>query len=123
MNGETVTTWTAKGWYKINQIIINSEYDYNDGFVPWLQDNPHIWRAFANKAIEAVQSGRGYFGAQSIVEFIRWDTALYEDGISYKVNNNHSADLARLFMDCKPSMRGYFRIRSSTLRSDGDSDE
>lgn len=111
--------WTNKGWVKINTIIDGSDYDYSDEFRLWLSKNCSIWQGFANKTMMAHAGGHKHrFGAKAILEILRWETFLNDaDGV-FKINNNYAPDLARLIMDCKPELKGYFRIRGSEYRSD-----
>jgi len=113
------TDWTPEGWQKIHNAVEQSDYEYRPEFLGWLFVNPHVWRAFAEKAVQARKyENRGRFGAKAIIEFLRWDTVVAEKDITFKINNNNAPDLARLVMDVIPSMRGYFQIRGSEYRDD-----
>lgn len=111
--------WTVEGWSKVKGIISDSAYDYREDFVLWLGENPHIWHSFAKKTLEANSfKHKQRFSARTIIELLRWETMLQEEGAAFKINNTYCADLSRLLMDCKPELKGYFQIRGSTIRHD-----
>ena len=112
-------SWSESGWERVKRIIRNSEYDYSDDFVWWLEKNHAIWQGFANKAIQAYLSNhKRRFGAKAILEILRWESMVSEADITFKINNNRAPDLARLVMDCKPELKGYFQIRGSAYKRD-----
>lgn len=114
-----MSDWTKERWAKALRIINNSEYDYSDDFVSWLGKNPAIWQGFVNKAVTAwLGSHKSRFGAKAIIEILRWESFVSDRDITFKINNNYASDMARLVMDLKPEMKGYFRIRGSEHRSD-----
>lgn len=67
-----------------------------DIFINWLKENREVWKAFEAYALQAMSSGR-QLGAKAICERVRWYCEI-EKGQDYKVNNNFTAYLARLFM-------------------------
>ena len=111
--------WTAAGWNRVCDVIERSEYDYSCGFILWLGNNPLIWQGFANKALKAHSGGHKHrFGAKAILEILRWESVKNDSEKTFKINNNRAPDLARLVMDCKPEMKGYFQIRRSAYKND-----
>lgn len=120
MSVDNENVWTVAGWRQIRKIINESEFDYRDDFILWLSENPHIWRAFAGKVIEARKfEHRSRFSSRAIIEVLRWETMLQDADATFKINNNYAADLSRLVMDCKPELVGYFRVNNSSIRKDG----
>jgi len=108
-------TW----WLAIQTIITNSNYDYRHDFVFWLSENRETWQAFVDKAIQASKRGhKQRFAAKAILEVLRWESFVRDADKTFKVNNNYAPDMARLVMDCKPELKGYFQIRGSVLRKD-----
>lgn len=66
------------------------------GFLIWLRDEFPIFKRFVEEA-DAVRKVRDHYSARTIIEYIRHETTLREDGI-FKINNNVAPDCARLYM-------------------------
>lgn len=114
-----MSDWSTSGWARVLTVVHASDYDYSDDFLDWLRKNPEIWQGFANKALAAHAGGHKHrFGAKAILEILRWESFLADADKTFKINNNRAPDLARLVMDCKPELRGYFQIRGSAYRGD-----
>lgn len=81
------------------------------------QDNPHVWSLFKRYALQACHSGRKHYGAQTIIERIRYhnDIETVENGrnVALKLSNNHVAFYARMFHRHFPEHDGFFRVRPS----------
>ena len=72
---------------------------YPEGFFWWLSANPHIWKAFEEKAyIMAAVAKRPRYSARTIVEVMRWDSDLRENKPLFKISNNMVPGMARLWM-------------------------
>ena len=71
--------------------------DYPDGFFQWLQDNNHIWLAFEKLALQ-MAGKRERYSARTIVEVMRWNTDIREKDITFKLSNNMTPGMARLWM-------------------------
>jgi len=111
--------WTKEDWDAVRLKMGASDYDYSTSFISWLGKNPAIWQMFTQKALYAFRGDhKQRFGAKAILEILRWESFVSDSDITFKINNNYASDMARLVMDCKPEMRGYFRIRGSEHRSD-----
>lgn len=111
--------WTDEGWVRVMSIINNSDYDYSDEFILWLKKNVTVWRGFFDKTVEAYQhKHRHRFGAKAILEILRWESFTRDADVTFKINNNYAPDLARLVMDVRPALKGYFKIRGSATRRD-----
>ena len=92
--------------------------DYNhelfpDKFVEWLQDNHHIFTAFAKQAIDVANKGFRHYSSKTIIEYLRHHTALTESGGEWKINNNYTPYMARLFDLRHPSYAGMFEYRKT----------
>ena len=85
---------------------------YPPGFFHWLSKNPSIYRAFKRKAI-LMAGRRKHYSARAILHAIRWETDLRERNATFKVNNNWTPGMARLFMSQHPEHAGFFRCRDS----------
>ena len=111
--------WTIEEWESIKKTIKASKRDYRYDFILWLSENPHIWQAFVQKAIQAHRRAhKQRFSARAIIEVLRWETMLQERDTTFKISNTYVADLARLVMDEIPRLQGYFNTRASTIRKD-----
>lgn len=90
---------------------------FREDFIAWLRDNLHIWRAFENHANTLYLRGKRHRSARGIVHYLREDTALREvPGGEWKINNNVSPDLARLWLLIYPERAGFFELRSNVDR-------
>ena len=89
-----------------------SSFIFSDSFETWLFLNNPIWLEFVKKAREAKSKGHTQrFSAKTIIEIMRWESPLREQDVTFKISNNHTADLARLVTACWPAeFNGYFRI-------------
>lgn len=71
--------------------------EYPDGFFLWLQENRHIWKDFEQKALEMAQV-RDRYSARTLVEVMRWHSDLREKRPLFKLSNNMTPGMARLWM-------------------------
>lgn len=102
----------------MNQAALQFEDDgYPVGFWHWLRQNEHIYSAFKCLAFEMALTGRTRYSARTIVEGIRWKTDLSDTDKTFKVNNNYTSGLARLFMsEYGEKYQGFFQLRDSLGR-------
>lgn len=84
---------------------------YKDKFEQFHSDNPHVWELFKKYTMDAVNAGYKSYGVASIFERIRWHSDIETTGDTFKINNNHKAFYARMFMDEYPKHSGFFRTR------------
>lgn len=84
---------------------------YRPEFIEWLAENGHIWERFEREASRLWLRGRTHYSAKTIVEFLRHETALYEHGGEFKINNSVSADLARYYIQKYPERASFFEMR------------
>ena len=86
-------------------------------FSQFHRDNPRVWDLFKKFAMQAALSGRKQYGAQTIIERIRYHTDIetVENGRnkSFKLSNIHVAFYARMFHRHFPEYDGFFRVRNS----------
>lgn len=82
--------------------IVNANpHRYASDFAPWLLNNWHIWREFCRQADAMRERGRAHYSARTIIHWIRHNTALAEVEGDWKVNNNFSPDMGRLYADLR----------------------
>lgn len=86
-------------------------------FIPWLEKNLHVWEAFEAEAWLHVRRGAKRWGARTIGEYLRRETAvrMKSDG-EWKVNDHRWPDLARLWLLLNPECGGFFELRDSPQR-------
>jgi len=89
----------------------DDDQDLVKAFRVFHRQNPAVYRLFNRFAREAVDSGRPYFGVAMIWERMRWYTLVETVGDPIKLNNNHRAYYARLWMHENPQHAGFFRTR------------
>jgi hypothetical protein len=68
-----------------------------DDFLAWLDDNWAIWSEFCQLAALARSKGRTRWSARAILHVLRWNRMLRDAGGVWKVNNNWSAPMSRLY--------------------------
>lgn len=70
----------------------------SEDFRDWLQANWAIWFEFRRLADQMRLRGRAYYSARAVLHVLRWHRALKDPTTpDYKINNNRSAELARLY--------------------------
>lgn len=80
-------------------------------FREWLLENWHIWLAFKFEANRIWDCGFTHWSARTIVHYLRHETAIRERSDTWKVNNNFSPDLGRLWECFYPQRVGFFEMR------------
>ena len=82
-----------------------------DKFMKYHADNSHVYKLFEKYAFQAINSGRKHYSHWVIIGLIRWDYEVTTNAGDFKINNNHIAYYARLFMDAHPQHEGFFNIK------------
>lgn len=80
-------------------------------FEEFHRDNPGVYEIFKRFAHKALLSGRQHFGVSAVWERLRWETMIETQGDEFKLNNNHRAYYARMYMRDFPAAAGFFRTR------------
>lgn len=80
-------------------------------FLTYHQANPKVYDLFKVFAAELRQSGRDNYGAQAIMERIRWHMQVERRDADFKINNNHISCYTRLIMIEDKGYIGFFRRR------------
>lgn len=80
-------------------------------FIEWLPNNFHVWEAFCEHAMKVRNRGFKHYSARTIVHVLRHHSAIHEKDGAWKVNNNHSPYLARLFDLVYPDCAGMWEYR------------
>ncbi len=74
--------------------------------------NPLVYDLFDKYAKLAKATGRDNFSVAMIWERMRWYTTIETTDPVYKLNNNHRAYYARMWMARNPGNKGFFRTRA-----------
>lgn len=94
-------------------LLAQSNPDIPGTFVIWLSDNLIIWEAFESEALKVIARGHQRYSSKTIMEFLRHHSMLKETSETpWKLNNNHTAYLSRLFAMVHPQHAGLFSFRS-----------
>lgn len=104
---------------KLYDLVRQNRDLFSDDFVEWLPDNMHIYQAFVVEAIKIHSRGFKHYSARTIIHVLRHHSAISEIGGEWKINNNFSPYLARLFDLAYPHMAGMFEYRF-TFRAEKD---
>lgn len=86
------------------------------GFDDWLRANLHVYEAFEKEALMVAQR-REHYSARTIIEFLRHHTLLAEAGDGWKLDNDMTPGLARLFAAEHPRHATLFEFRDRAERA------
>ena len=92
-------------------IVRQDRENFLPTFAAWLAENMHVWRAFEREADKVWNRGRRHYSARTILEHLRHETALADNGVEFKLNNNVAPDLARLYRLRYPDRADLFEVR------------
>lgn len=88
---------------------------FREDFLEWLDLNFDIWLDFERRSLDVARF-RSHYSARRLVESMRHDSAIREQGDGYKINGNYVPALSRLFMLAHPSLGGLFETRTASER-------
>lgn len=76
------------------------------------QQHPEMLSMAAEIALSAKRRGWNRWSTKGVCEVLRWQTAVNADmGLGLKIDNNHTAFLARDLMQMHPELDGFFELR------------
>jgi hypothetical protein len=78
-------------------------------FHNWLNDNWHIFEAFAEQADKAWNLGYRHYGGRRITEWLRHDTAMKQLDESFKISDHATPDMVRLYVLFHPNRLEAFK--------------
>lgn len=85
-------------------------------FAEWFMANLHVWRAFCAEAFKVRARGHKRYSARTIIHVLRHHSAVSEcSDAGWKINNDHSPYLARMFDLRYPSMAGMWEYRQTRM--------
>ena len=80
----------------------------------YLPENLHVFAAFEREAMAVIKRGWKHYSARTIVEVLRHHTALQDNVESgWKLNNQNTPYLARLFALLHPDHADLFEFREA----------
>lgn len=86
---------------------------FRSDFAEWLVEHWFIYEEFERRAMQLWRAGRKSYGARSIWETMRYDSAIGELSGEWKLNDHRPPCLARLVMQMNPQMQGFFETRTA----------
>jgi len=75
-------------------------------------EHPEVWRLFVHFTFDRINLGKKHYGAQAVLERVRWETDGGGGGQAFKINNNFVAFYARRFHAMYPLHGDFFRLRT-----------
>lgn len=93
------------------QIPLFQPSKLEQGFSDFHTENPQVYELFKRFTFEVIRRGHQHYSADAVIHRIRWETGIKTTGDERKINNNHVARYARMFMEEHPEYRGFFRTR------------
>ena len=81
------------------------------GFNEFHKENPHIYAAFEDQALRAINKGRKKISAKLIINWIRWHEFLESSDLNFRINDAYQAYYARLFCEKFPEHVDKFEFR------------
>lgn len=101
--------------FPLNLVAANRNI-FSEAFTKWIPDNLHIFAAFCERARAMKNIGKKRYGADGIIAVVRFETELREKPeYEFKINNNYTADLARLAMVAYPELSGFFKTKERSM--------
>ena len=82
-----------------------------DGFNKFNKDNPHIFKAFEEQALVAINKGRKKISSKMIINWIRWNEFLRTSDQNFKINDAYQSYYARYFVEKHPQYIDVFEFR------------
>jgi hypothetical protein len=92
----------------MNDNITDLEHSFNI----FHRENPKVYELFKKFTQEVIDAGYDHHSARDILQRVRWETSFVTTDEAFKINNNHMAYYARLWMSEHPEHPGFFRTRS-----------
>lgn len=94
----------------VHVVLINDD-QFSDDFIEWIPENTHIYTAFQREAFRVLYKGFKHYSGRTILEVLRHHSALEEKDGQWKINNNHTPYLCRLFGLMHPQHADLFEYR------------
>jgi hypothetical protein len=98
---------------ELQRVADNGEL-FTKRFAAWLPENLHVYDAFVDEAFKLIECGFSHYSARTILHYLRHHSAITQrsnDG--WRLNNDYSPYLARLFDLMHPHLSGLFEYRET----------
>ena len=82
-----------------------------DGFNKFNEANPHIFIAFEEQALKAINNGRTKLSSKLIINWIRWNEFLRTSDQNFKINDAYQSYYARHFVEKHTQYADVFEFR------------
>ena len=82
-----------------------------DGFNKFNEANPHIFIAFEEQALKAINNGRTKLSSKLIINWIRWNEFLRTSDQNFKINDAYQSYYARHFVEKHKEYADVFEFR------------
>lgn len=86
---------------------------FSKDFAAWLTEHWFIYEEFERRTFQLWKRGRRHYGARSIWETMRYDSAIGELAGEWKLNDHRPPCLARLVMLMNHQLHGFFETRTA----------
>jgi len=93
------------------KIIDRNETKLDLMFWEFHRENPQVYSALRDVAIQLSDRGWHHYGIKAIMEVVRFHKALETTDTKFKLNNNYSSRYARLLMEQEPRLNEFFEVR------------
>jgi hypothetical protein len=100
----------------IIDIVRRNEIKFRSDFAEWMADNGHVYDAFSAAANKVWSAGWRHYSARTIMKVIRHRSNVREIRGEFKIDNNRTPDIARLYLLLNPQHPGLFTLRASDIR-------
>jgi hypothetical protein len=94
-------------------IFSNIQPHIVDKFVAWHIQNPEVWELFKKYCYELWDVGRRRYGSRSIIERIRWHTAIHTKGSEFKICDHYNSCYSRLMILHDDRFKDFFVTKQS----------
>jgi hypothetical protein len=94
-------------------------HSIREGFNQFNKDNPHIFKAFEEQALKAINKGRNKISSKLIINWIRWHEFLQSSDKNFKINDAYQSYYARFFIEKYPQYSDVFDFRKLRNEEDG----
>lgn len=92
--------------------------EMKDRFEAFDAAHPEVWVMFKRFTFDRIERGHQHYGANAIVERIRWEAAGGGDTVlEFKINDHYPPHYARKFHLAFPYHAGFFRTRVMTSKA------
>lgn len=92
--------------------IVHNE-SHRQAALRWMEEHPDAVQLFETLAMQAANRGRK-FGMKALTERVRWEYLITRDEGTWKLNNNHTAYVARELVRRHPSLAEHIEFRRAS---------